>query len=106
MTSGLTNPSRIALDVSAAKMYLAGPTDGKIQRANLDGSGLEDVASGCSPASLRPIPVRKLALVAELCHFLSCLCPPSDGFARWFRGQGELASRVRFLPGPPSCRSG
>ena len=67
---------------------------------------LEDVASGCSPASLRPSPVRKLALVAELCHFLSCLCPPSDGSARWFRRQGEPASRVRFLTGRPSCRSG
>ena len=67
---------------------------------------LEDVASGCSPASLRPSPVRKLALVAELCLFLSCLCPSSDGSARWFRGQGEPAAAYEASQVDPAAAAG
>ena len=77
-------------------------------RAHLRGAAhaLEDVASGCSPASLRPSPVRKLALVAELCLFLSCLCPPSDGSARWFRGQGEPAAAYEASQVDPAAAAG
>ena len=53
-TSGLIYPKGIALDLSSGKMYWTDSGTRKIQRANLDGSGVEDlVTSGLSIASHR-----------------------------------------------------
>ena len=49
VTSGLSGPLGLALDVGAGKMYWTDWETNKIQRANLDGSGVEDlVTSGLS----------------------------------------------------------
>ena len=49
VTSGLSFPLGLALDVGAGKMYWTDAGRAKIQRANLDGSGVEDlVTSGLS----------------------------------------------------------
>lgn len=48
VTTGLTSPAGIALDLSAGKMYWADSGAGKIQRADLDGSNVEDLVSGLS----------------------------------------------------------
>lgn len=45
LVAGLVDPSGIALDVSAGRMYWTDLGTGKIQRANLDGSGVEDVVT-------------------------------------------------------------
>ncbi|MCZ6766059.1 MAG: hypothetical protein O7D32_03920 [bacterium] len=42
LVTGLDSPSGITLDVAAGKMYWTDIGTGKIQRANLDGSGVED----------------------------------------------------------------
>ena len=42
--TGLSNPSGIALDIAAGKMYWTDP--GKIHRANLDGTSVEDLVTG------------------------------------------------------------
>ena len=44
----LERPSGLALDVSGGKVYWA-ETTGRIRRANLDGSNVEDVATGLGP---------------------------------------------------------
>ncbi|MHC4477029.1 MAG: NHL repeat-containing protein [Planctomycetota bacterium] len=56
VTTGLSSPAHIALDIAAGKMYWAdygsGPGTGKIQRANLDGSGVDGlVISGLTAPS-------------------------------------------------------
>jgi low density lipoprotein receptor-related protein 5/6 len=43
VTTGLDDPRGIALDLSAGKMYWANRLAQKIQRANLDGSAVEDL---------------------------------------------------------------
>ena len=43
ITTGLSTPWGIALDVGRGKMYWADPDTDKIQRANLDGSQVEDL---------------------------------------------------------------
>ena len=43
ITTGLTSPFFIALDVGRGKMYWTDPDTSKIQRANLDGSNVEDL---------------------------------------------------------------
>jgi low density lipoprotein receptor-related protein 5/6 len=45
LVSGLGWPFHIALDVSAGKMYWADAVAPKIQRANLDGGGVEDLVT-------------------------------------------------------------
>jgi DNA-binding beta-propeller fold protein YncE len=49
VTTGLTVPADIALDVAGGKMYWTNtalpPADSKIQRANLDGSTIEDLVT-------------------------------------------------------------
>ncbi|MCH8148121.1 MAG: hypothetical protein IH987_09045 [Planctomycetes bacterium] len=45
LVTDLVNPSGIALDVAAGKMYWTDLGTGKIQRANLDGSGVEDLVT-------------------------------------------------------------
>ena len=42
ITSGLSNPSGIALDTAAGRMYWTDYDAAKIQRANLDGTAVED----------------------------------------------------------------
>jgi hypothetical protein len=48
VTSGLIAPSGLALHVAGGKMYWTDLETGKIQRANLDGSGVEDLVTGLS----------------------------------------------------------
>lgn len=48
VTAGLVAPSGLALDVSGGKMYWTDIQSGKIQRANLDGSVVEDLVTGLS----------------------------------------------------------
>ncbi len=48
VTTGLTSPAGIALDLIAGKMYWADSGAGKIQRADLDGSNVEDLVTGLS----------------------------------------------------------
>ena len=43
LVTGLTSPSRMALDLAAGKMYWTDWRASKIQRANLDGSNVEDL---------------------------------------------------------------
>ena len=43
LVTGLVNPSGIALDVAGGKIYWTDIGAGKIQRANLDGSAVEDI---------------------------------------------------------------
>ena len=45
VTSGLDSPCGIALDVAAGKMYWTDAGTDKIQRANLDGSVVEDLVT-------------------------------------------------------------
>ena len=45
MTAGLLSPQGIVLDVAHRKMYWTDWGTDKIQRANLDGSGVEDVVT-------------------------------------------------------------
>ena len=45
LVTDLVSPSGIALDVAGGKMYWTDVGTSKIQRANLDGSGLEDVVT-------------------------------------------------------------
>ncbi len=45
LVTGLVNPSGIALDTSGGKMYWTDLGTGKIQRANLDGSVVEDLVT-------------------------------------------------------------
>ena len=45
MTAGLVNPQGIVLDAAGGKPYWADWGTDKIQRANLDGSEVEDVVS-------------------------------------------------------------
>ena len=45
VTTGLTRPRGIALDVSGGKMYWVDQGTDKIQRSNLDGSGVEDLVT-------------------------------------------------------------
>ena len=52
ITSGLSDPRGLALDLGAGKMYWTDRGTDKIQRANLDGSRVEDlVTSGLSSPS-------------------------------------------------------
>jgi hypothetical protein len=60
-SDGVLSPSALALDLVNAKMYFpydlpAGVDNTKIQRANLDGSGIEDVLVGLN--SISPIVIR------------------------------------------------
>lgn len=48
LVTGLNEPRGIDLHVSHGKIYWASAGDGKIQRANLDGSNVEDVVTGLS----------------------------------------------------------
>ncbi|KAA3604632.1 MAG: T9SS C-terminal target domain-containing protein [Calditrichaeota bacterium] len=50
ITTGLNNPEEIALDVPSGKMYWADSGTNKIQRANLDGSSVEDLITGVNGA--------------------------------------------------------
>ena len=45
VTTGLGEPSGIALDVSGGKLYWTDARAAKIQRSNLDGSGVEDLVT-------------------------------------------------------------
>ena len=45
VTTGLLEPRGIALDVSGGKMYWTDGITEKIQRSNLDGSGVEDLVT-------------------------------------------------------------
>ena len=45
VTSGLANPQSLALDAEAGKLYWTDWGTDKIARANLDGTGVEDVVS-------------------------------------------------------------
>ena len=55
VTTGLTNPAGIALDVAAGKMYWTDNGIDKIQRADLDGSNVEDLFVPGGLSSLRHI---------------------------------------------------
>ena len=46
ISTGLPNPSDIALDISGGKMYWTDYGTDKIQRSNLDGSNIEDLIRG------------------------------------------------------------
>ncbi len=46
ITVGLQNPWSIALDVASGKIYWADIETGKIQRANLDGTDVQDLVTG------------------------------------------------------------
>ena len=50
VTTGLSDPHYIALDIFNGKMYWTDPGYGakKIQRANVDGSNVEDIVTGLS----------------------------------------------------------
>ena len=54
VTTGLSTPRELALDVDAGKMYWTDQRTGKIQRANLDGSQVEDLVTAglAGPAGL------------------------------------------------------
>ena len=45
MTTGLDMPRGLALDLGAGKMYWIDQGTDKIQRANLDGSDVEDLVT-------------------------------------------------------------
>ena len=45
LTTGLSQPEELALDVVAGKMYWVDWSTGKVQRANLDGSRVEDLVT-------------------------------------------------------------
>ena len=53
LVSGLVSPSGIALDVADDKMYWTDIGSGKIQRANLDGSEVEDLVT--APVVFTPV---------------------------------------------------
>lgn len=55
VTTGLTQPSGIALDVAAGKMYWTDNGIDKIQRGDLDGTNVEDLYVPGGPTSLRNI---------------------------------------------------
>ncbi|MHC4808035.1 MAG: hypothetical protein ACYTBX_17485, partial [Planctomycetota bacterium] len=46
VTTGLSSPNGIALDVAGGKMYWTDRGTGKIQRASLEGTGVEDLVTG------------------------------------------------------------
>ena len=46
VTTGLKEPTDLALDLDGSKMYWADRSTGKIQRANLDGSQIEEIVTG------------------------------------------------------------
>lgn len=46
--SGLDSPWGIGLDVAGEKVYWTDSLTGKVQRANMDGSGVEDLITGLS----------------------------------------------------------
>ena len=46
VTTGLKEPTDLALDLDGGKMYWADRSTGKIQRANLDGSQIENLVTG------------------------------------------------------------
>jgi sugar lactone lactonase YvrE len=46
VTTGLSYPGEIALDIARRKLYWTDAGTGKIQRANLDGTGVEDLGIG------------------------------------------------------------
>ena len=46
VTTGLEEPTDLALDVAGGKMYWTDRLTDKIKRANLDGSGIEDLVTG------------------------------------------------------------
>jgi len=46
LVTGLTNPTGVAVDPVAGKMYITDSTDGKIFRANSDGNDLTELVSG------------------------------------------------------------
>ena len=46
ITTGLKEPTDLALDLKAGKIYWTDRLTGKIQRANLDGSRIEDLVTG------------------------------------------------------------
>jgi sugar lactone lactonase YvrE len=43
VTTGLSHPGEIALDMARSKMYWTDAGTGQIQRANVDGTGVEDL---------------------------------------------------------------
>ena len=45
VTAGLLNPQSIELDVAGGRMYWTDSGTRKIRRANLDGSGVEDLVT-------------------------------------------------------------
>ena len=51
-SGGQAGPRGIALDVGAGKMYWTDPSWHRIQRANLDGRGVEDVFAGGEPTGI------------------------------------------------------
>ena len=42
----------IALDLTSGKMYWGNLNEAKLQRANLDGTGIEDLATGVAPTGI------------------------------------------------------
>ena len=53
ITSGLSVPYGLAVDVSGGKMYWTDRQNGKIQRADLDGSNVEDLLTLAWPGISR-----------------------------------------------------
>ena len=52
LIAGLGAPQDLALDLTTGKMYWGNLNEGKLQRSNLDGTQIEDLATGVSPSGV------------------------------------------------------
>ena len=117
ITQGLDSPWGIALDITNGKMYWTHMdwnstteewTNGKIQRANLDGSNVEDIVTGLDepesialaiPAAQQPTP--QSDLVMEAAWVVPATVAPGETFRLYatLKNQGtaeSTATKVRY----------
>jgi len=86
VTTGLSRPTGIALNVAAGKMYWTDQGAGKIQRANLDGSGVQTLVSGLGgPWGIALAPATGVGGIAE--------APDADASALGATAPGGSSSR-------------
>ena len=92
LITDLESPRGLALDVSGGKVYWA-ETTGRIRRANLDGSNVEDVATGLGP----PI---SIAIFDNTAYWTEKI-GENSGEIRFVNLQGNVVTRNSFTQGFP-----